>query len=80
MSMRSIQVTIDASLLQQVDRQPETRKRGRSAVVRRALRVYLDLTKRREIDAAYARAYGDRGDDDLKELGELIGEQARPET
>ena len=31
---------------------------GRSAVVERALRLYLDQVRRRETDLAYERAYG----------------------
>ena len=80
MSSRSVQISLDRDLLAEVDRQPETRQQGRSAVIRRALRLYLDLKKRREIDAAYEQAYVGRADELLEEFGELIGAQAWPEA
>ena len=76
MTTRSVQISIDEDLLKQIDRRPETRKDGRSATIRRALRLYLELAKRREIDLAYARAYGSKED---TELLDLMGEQAWPE-
>lgn len=80
MSSRSVQISLDRELLDEVDQQPETRRHGRSAVIRRALRLYLDLKKRREIDAAYDQAYAGRADELLNEFGELIGAQVWPEA
>jgi len=58
MTARSIQISIDPELLAEVDAQLETHEHGRSAVIRRALRIYLEIKQRREIDREYERAYG----------------------
>lgn len=79
MAARSVQISIDEELLEEIDRRPETRRKGRSAVIRRALRLYLELSRRREIDAEYARAYGGDADRVLEEFAGLIGAQAWPE-
>ena len=79
MPARSIQISVDEKLLAEVDRQRETRTLGRSAVIRRALRLYLDLKKRREIDEAYAHAYGGKADAVFDELADMIGSQEWPE-
>lgn len=67
-----MQISIDAELLAEIDRRKETKRDGRSAVIRRALELYLALQRRREVDAAYARAYGGEGGvaahDDIAEL------------
>jgi len=79
MSARSVQISIDENLLREVDRDPDAKKEGRSAVIRRALRLYLDLKRRRAIDQAYDRAYRDKADEVLAEFGELLGAQGWPE-
>lgn len=72
MKVRSVQISIDEELLSQIDRRTKARAEGRSAFIRRALRAYLAAERRRDIDAAYARAYGGKAakevDDDLAEL------------
>ncbi len=73
-----MQISLDEELLKEVDADVETKKIGRSAVIRRALRLYLDLKRRREIDSAYERAYAGKADDVLAEFAEVLGAQAWP--
>jgi metal-responsive CopG/Arc/MetJ family transcriptional regulator len=70
---------MDEKLLQEVDRDPEAKREGRSAVIRRAVRLYLDLKRRREIDQAYDRAYRNNADEVLAEFVDLLGAQTWPE-
>jgi metal-responsive CopG/Arc/MetJ family transcriptional regulator len=55
--MKAIQITVDDGLLARIDRDPEVRRSGRSAVFRRAMEAYLRDRRRREIAAAYRRGY-----------------------
>jgi metal-responsive CopG/Arc/MetJ family transcriptional regulator len=57
--MKSIQITMDDELLTRLDHDPEVKRDGRSAVLRRAADFYLRHRKAREVAAAYRRAYGD---------------------
>jgi metal-responsive CopG/Arc/MetJ family transcriptional regulator len=59
--MKAIQVTLDAALLERLDRDEEVRRDGRSAVLRRAADLYLKQRRRRTITDAYRRAYGKAG-------------------
>ena len=62
MTARSVQISLDEELLHEIDRRPETKRDGRSAVIKRALRLYLDHKQRETIDESYVRGYGrDRG-------------------
>jgi metal-responsive CopG/Arc/MetJ family transcriptional regulator len=54
--MKSIQVRIHKGLSAQLD--AEARKDGRSAVLRPAIRAYLEQRRAAEIRAQYQRAYG----------------------
>ena len=76
---RSVQISLDQELLDQVDREPEAQRAGRSALIRRALRVYLALKRRQEIDEAYLRGYGGQADEVLGEFAELISGQSWPD-
>lgn len=76
MPARSIQISLDATLLSEVDSDPETKEHGRSAVIRRALRLYLEVKRRRAVDQAYERAYGETADEVLKEFSDLLGGQS----
>jgi metal-responsive CopG/Arc/MetJ family transcriptional regulator len=58
--MKPIQITLDAQLLEELDRTPEVKAQGRSAIVRRALREYLDRRREAAIAAAYRRGYGEK--------------------
>ena len=57
-NMRTVQITIDEALLEEVDRDAEAQKHGRSALVRRALAAYLREKRSRAIAEAYRRGYG----------------------
>ena len=56
--MKAIQVTLDDALLEQLDRDDEVKRDGRSAFLRRAAAFYLRQRRRHAIAAAYERAYG----------------------
>lgn len=51
---------IDERLLARVDRDPEVRRSGRSAFLRRAIEEYLRRQRSREIAEAYRREYSDK--------------------
>jgi metal-responsive CopG/Arc/MetJ family transcriptional regulator len=56
--MNSIQITVDEALLARLDADPEVERSGRSAVIRRAVDVYLRQRRTHQIDEAYRKAYG----------------------
>ena len=56
--MKTIQITMDEELLAQLDRDEETQRDGRSAVLRRAAAEYLKRRRRLDIAKSYKRAYG----------------------
>ncbi|OFW25321.1 MAG: hypothetical protein A3G21_20120 [Acidobacteria bacterium RIFCSPLOWO2_12_FULL_66_21] len=49
---------IDEPLLRRLDADEEVRKRGRSAVLRRAVADYLRRSSKKRIAEGYRRAYG----------------------
>ena len=53
--------------------------RGRSEFIPRAHRQYLELERRREIDAADARGYGEAADEVWDEFRDLVRSQEWPE-
>jgi len=59
--MKPIQITIDESLLAELDASEEVRREGRSAVLRRAAAEYLARRRRDQVSESYARAYGESG-------------------
>ena len=79
MAARPVQISMDEDLLERIDRDPETRERGRSAVIRSAIELYLKARDRQRIDEATRRAYGGRGHEILAEIEDLIEAQAWPE-
>jgi metal-responsive CopG/Arc/MetJ family transcriptional regulator len=56
--MKTIQITMDEDLLAQLDRDEETKRSGRSAVLRRAVAEYLKRRNQQSIAVSYRRAYG----------------------
>jgi metal-responsive CopG/Arc/MetJ family transcriptional regulator len=56
--MKAVQVMLDERLLAQLDATDEVRREGRSAVLRRALEVYLRQHRHATIAQRYQRAYG----------------------
>lgn len=59
---------LDEPLLRRLDADPEVKKAGRSAVLRRAAVAYLRQSAAQRIKAAYERAYGEG-----KGLGDEFG-------
>ena len=57
--MKAIQVTFDEALLKRLDRHPEVRERGRSAVLREATVEYLKRQDAEEIARRYRAGYCD---------------------
>jgi predicted transcriptional regulator len=55
--MKAVQVTLDEKLLAQLDADPEVKRDGRSAVMRRATAEYLRRKQRASIADAYRRGY-----------------------
>ena len=55
--MKAIQITIDESLLEELDRHPAVIRHGRSAVIRQAASEYLARSARAEIASQYAAGY-----------------------
>jgi metal-responsive CopG/Arc/MetJ family transcriptional regulator len=78
-AVKAVQISIDTDLLRRIDRDPEVRKRGRSAFVRSAVELYLAAKKRRDVDRAIARAYEGQSGAMLDEIEDLMGRQAWPE-
>lgn len=64
--MKAIQITVDDCLLARLDRDPEVKRLGRSAVFRRAAEAYLVHRRKADIAAAYTKAYGRGGATDLE--------------
>jgi hypothetical protein len=56
--MKPVQVMLDEKLIARLDADPEVRKFGRSAVLRRAASEYLRRSQARRIAEAYKTAYG----------------------
>jgi metal-responsive CopG/Arc/MetJ family transcriptional regulator len=60
--MKAIQITVDERLLARLDADPEVKRIGRSAVLRRAVEAYLARQRKASTRDAYRRAYGGRSD------------------
>jgi len=58
--MKAIQISMDESLLAQLDADEEVQRDGRSAVFRRAVSAYLRNRRANEIRERYQAAYGNR--------------------
>ena len=79
MVAKPVQISIDRELLDRIDRDPQTRKQGRSAFMRDAVELYLATKHRREVDRQIAAAYGDKSHELLADVEAWTGEQAWPE-
>lgn len=75
MPAKPIQISIDTDLLRRIDADPEAKQKGRSALVRAAVEVYLTAKERREREARIARAYSGQADAMLDEVADLIRAQ-----
>jgi metal-responsive CopG/Arc/MetJ family transcriptional regulator len=78
MSAKPIQISVDTDLLDRIDRDPEARRRGRSAFIRSAVELYLTAKRRRAVDQRIASAYAGQADAMLDEIESLMGSQAWP--
>ncbi|HEV8239382.1 MAG TPA: ribbon-helix-helix protein, CopG family [Thermoanaerobaculia bacterium] len=78
MAAKAVQISIDSELLRKIDRDPETRRRGRSAFVRSAVELYLAAKDRRRIDEELVAAYEGKADEMLSEIAELLPTQEWP--
>ena len=79
MTAKPVQISIDRELLARIDRDPQTKKQGRSAFVRDAVELYLAVKHRREVDRQIAAAFGNKSDELLADVEPWIEEQAWPE-
>ena len=79
MAARPVQISLDSELLARVDRDPQTKKHGRSAFVRDAIELYLAARRRREIDSQIAAAYRGARAELLDEAAAWLEEQSWPE-
>ena len=61
--MKAIQISFDESLLEELDRHPLVRAKGRSAVLRQAAAEFIARSEAAEISARYKAGYADRGGD-----------------
>jgi metal-responsive CopG/Arc/MetJ family transcriptional regulator len=55
--MKAVQVVLDEELLRKLASDPEVKRHGRSAVLRRAATEYLKRNRKRRIAEAYRQAY-----------------------
>lgn len=62
--MKTIQVVLDASLLEAADKMARRTKSNRSALIRDALRAHLAALARRDREAADREGYERQGDRD----------------
>ena len=69
---------MEPDLLDQIDSDPETRERGRSAFIRSAVQLYLEAKKRQEIEKQLAQAYAGKASGLLEEVEALMGRQSWP--
>ena len=79
MPARSVQISLDEALLARIDKRPDAKRAGRSAFIRKAIELYLELERRREIDKAYARGYGPGTPDPAEDFADLLRGQQWPE-
>jgi metal-responsive CopG/Arc/MetJ family transcriptional regulator len=80
MPAKAVQISIEASLLARIDRDPQTKREGRSAFVADAVRLYLSAKRRRATDEALAKAFGGRKNAVLDEVESMLEGQAWPRT
>jgi metal-responsive CopG/Arc/MetJ family transcriptional regulator len=78
MSVKAVQISVDPDLLARIDADPEARRKGRSAFIRSAVRLYLTAKERKDLEAQIHQAYSGEADALLHEIEDLIGDQAWP--
>ena len=77
MAPRTLQISLEPDLLDQIDADPEAREKGRSAFIRSAVRFYLKTKERQEIERQLAQAYAGEADSLLEETEDLVGRTSR---
>jgi len=55
--MKTIQITIDPELLDKIDNDEESKKNGRSAFLRQAVRYYFEHKRQKSISEKYRSGY-----------------------
>lgn len=80
MGCKPVQVSIEETLLTQIDADPESRQHGRSAFIRSAIRLYLRAKERQRIDQAIAAAYEGKAEELLEDVGQMMEAQAWPKA
>ena len=78
MASKPVQISIDATLLERIDADSETRQNGRSAFIRSAVRHYFREKERAENDERIREAYRGKADEMLAEIAGLLDRQAWP--
>ena len=78
MPAKAVQISLEEQLLRAIDADPEARRGGRSAFIRKAVSTYLEAKRRRDVDHAIRRAYQGKADELLDDVRDLIGAQAWP--
>jgi metal-responsive CopG/Arc/MetJ family transcriptional regulator len=79
MSAKAVQVSMDQELLARVDRDPKTKKEGRSVFIRDAILLYLEAKRRREVDQRIREAFSGREHELLADVEGMLKGQAWPE-
>ena len=80
MPAKPVQISMDTDLLRRIDADPEVREKGRSAFVREAVALYLDVKERRTLEERLQRASEGHAAALLDEVAEIVGVQEWPET
>ena len=78
-NMKPVQILIDEKLLEALDADEEVKNIGRSAVLRRIVREYLEGRRRKAVAEGYRRAYGRDADGLGAEFGGWEDEGLWPE-
>ena len=78
MAAKAVQISLEETLLERIDTDPETRERGRSAFIRSAVRCYLREKEREANDQRLRDAYQGRADELAAEIVDLLDDQAWP--
>ncbi len=79
MAARPVQISMDTGLLARIDRDPQTKKLGRSGFIRRAVEVYLEAKRHRAVDNQLTKAFGPHAAGMLREVEGILEVQAWPE-
>ena len=78
MSAKAVQISVDRALLDRIDRDPQTKKQGRSAFIRDAVMLYLEAKRRRDTDARIRTAFAAHDSEILAEVESMLEGQAWP--